>query len=319
MAQRLRVLELFAGIGGCAAAIGSRADVVAAVESDQEALDVYRHNFEHPTCEQPVESLPTEWFRACAADVWWMSPPVLPYVSAGLRREIDDPRSKGLLHVFEQVRTIKPRYIALECVPNFDKSLTRQLLLETLAASGYQCQETLLCPTDLGLPNQRRRYYVVAGREALQAWKPKNATQKFSLRDALDDIPHNELVIAPELLAMHRNTMHVVDANAANAVSSCFTSDYGRSVNKTGSYLRDASGLRHFSPVEMLRQLGFPQTFTLPESTSCATAWRLVGSSSSIPATQYILDAIPGLVTRYPSSVASFENGCQMKPSRQEP
>jgi site-specific DNA-cytosine methylase len=300
MAQRLRVLELFAGIGGCAAAISARADVVAAVESDQEALAVYRHNFENPTCDRPVESLATEWFRDCAADVWWMSPPVLPYVCAGLRRELDDPRSKGLLHVFEQVRTIKPRYIALECVPNFDKSLTRQLLLETLTESGYELQETQLCPTELGIPNQRRRYYLVAGREELQAWKPKNASAQFSLRDTLDDARHEKLAIAPELLAMHRSTMHVVDMNDANAVSSCFTSDYGRSVNMTGSYLRDASGLRYFSPAEMLRQLGFPQTFALPESTSGAIAWRLVGNSLSIPTTQYILDAIPGLVTRLP-------------------
>ena len=298
MAQRLRVLEMFAGIGGCAAAIGARADVVTAVESDQEALAVYRRNFANPTCDQPVESLPTEWFRAAEADVWWMSPPVLPYVSAGLRREIDDPRSQGLLHAIEQVQIVKPRYVALECVPNFDKSLTRQLLLETLAESGYQCQETLLCPTELGVPNQRLRYYLVAGREELQAWKPKKPTPQFSLRDTLETTALHELVIAPELLAMHRGTMHVVDAKDTTAVSACFTSDYGRSLNKTGSYLKAASGLRHFSPVEMLRQLEFPQTFTLPESTSLETAWRLVGSSLSIPAMRYVLDAIPALTCR---------------------
>ena len=298
MAQRLRVLELFAGIGGCAAAVSARADVVTAVETDPEAITIYRDNFEFPFCDQPVESLPSEWFRNCAADVWWMSPPVLPYVHAGLRRELDDPRSKGLLHVFEQVQTIKPRYLALECVPNFDKSLTRQVLLETLAESGYEWQETQACPTDLGFPNQRRRYYLVAGRDELQAWKPLNSTQKFPLSATLDKTAPDELTVAPELLAMHRGTMHVVDATDPAARPSCFTSDYGRSMNKTGSYLREAARVRHFSPAEMLRQLGFPQSFTLPTSISRATAWRLVGSSSSVPLTQYILDAIPGLVTR---------------------
>lgn len=298
MAKRLSVLELFAGIGGCATAIGARADIVAAVDSDPEAIAVYRHNFTSPTLDLPVESLPLEWFCKCNADVWWMSPPVLPYVSAGLRRELQDPRSKALLHVIDQIPTVRPRYVAIECVPAFDKSLIRQLVLETLADSGYEWQEMQLCPTSLGIPNQRRRYYLVAGRDAVQAWKPLNQTQQFPLHACFDESADEGLAIAPELLAMHRSTMHIVDATDRFAVSSCFTSDYGRSVNKTGSYLQASGNVRHFSPSEMFRQLGFPPSFTLPEEMSRANAWRLAGNSLSIPATQFILDAIPGLMTR---------------------
>ncbi|HRX77526.1 MAG TPA: DNA cytosine methyltransferase [Pirellulaceae bacterium] len=298
MAQQLRVLELFAGIGGCAAAIGGKAEVVSAVDSDQEAISVYRHNFANATIDQPVESLTTKWFRDCAADVWWMSPPVLPYVHAGLRREIDDARAKGLLHILKQIENVKPRYIAMESVPAFDKSLARQLLLETLAESDYEWQETQLCPTELGIPNQRRRYYLVASRDAVQAWKPLNEALQFPLSATLDETTADDLVIAPELLAMHRGVMHVVDANDSCSVSSCFTSDYGRSVNKTGSYLLTAGRVRHFAPTEMLRQLGFPPSFSLPEGTSRPVGWRLVGSSLSIPAVRYILDALPGLMTR---------------------
>ncbi len=97
MGERLRVVELFAGIGGGAAAISDRAEFVVAVETDQDALAVYRHNFSNPCSDQPVESLSTEWFRDRAADLWWMSPPGLPYVHAGLRRELADPRAQGLL------------------------------------------------------------------------------------------------------------------------------------------------------------------------------------------------------------------------------
>ncbi|MBC8354615.1 MAG: DNA cytosine methyltransferase [Planctomycetes bacterium] len=298
MAERFRVLELFAGIGGCAAAIGELADIVTAVETDQDALAIYRHNFSHPTCDQPVESLSTRWFRDRAADVWWMSPPVLPYVHAGLRRELDDARSNGILHVLDQVIAVKPRYVALECVPDFDKSLVRQKLLETLADCDYQWQETQLCPTELGVPNERRRYYLVAGRDELQPWKPLNPTSRFRLGSTLDESADDDLVIAPELLAMHRNTMHVVDPSEDSAVSSCFMSGYGRSVNNTGSYLRHALAVRYFSPTEILRQLAFPDSFTLPDSTSRATVWRMVGNSLSLPAARYILEAIPGLISR---------------------
>ncbi|MCA9121795.1 MAG: DNA cytosine methyltransferase [Planctomycetaceae bacterium] len=298
MAEKLTVLELFAGIGGCAAAIAGNAEIVTAVETAHDALTVYRHNFVSPTLDQPVESLPENWFREFRAAVWWMSPPVLPFVNAGLRRELDDPRAKALLHVIEQIHKIRPRYVALECVPTFDKSLTRQLLLETLADSGYKWQETQLCPTSLGVPNQRRRYYLVAGREEILPWKPLNSKPRFSLRSTLDRVSLDELVVVPELLATHRDSMHIVDANDSAAVSSCFTPDYGRSVKKTGSYLQTSGCVRHFSPAEILLQLGFPLSFTLPDNTSREQAWRLVGNSLSVPATRYILEAIPGLVVR---------------------
>lgn len=112
MAEKLTVLELFAGIGGCAAAIAGNAEIVTAVETAHDALTVYRHNFVSPTLDQPVESLPENWFREFRAAVWWMSPPVLPFVNAGLRRELDDPRAKALLHVIEQIHKIRPRYVA---------------------------------------------------------------------------------------------------------------------------------------------------------------------------------------------------------------
>ena len=47
--KRLRVLELYCGIGGCAAALGDGAEIVAAVDVNRVALGVYRHNFSHPT------------------------------------------------------------------------------------------------------------------------------------------------------------------------------------------------------------------------------------------------------------------------------
>lgn len=298
MSERLRVLELFSGIGGCATAIGERAKIVAAVDTDPAARIVYANNFISPICEQPAESLPTEWFREQAADVWWLSPPTLPYVHAGLWRELDDPRSNGLLHVIKQIELVKPSFVALTCVTNFNKSLTRQELRDTLTRSGYQWQELQLCPSDLGVPNKRPRYYLVAGLTELRPWKSPGVKQAFSLSSTLDATRAEGLQIAPELLAMHRNTMDVVDADDQDAITSTFTADYGRSVNSTGSYLCRSGRVSYFSPREIIRQLGFPESFNLPEGTSTTAAWRLVGNSQSIPATRMILDAIPGLMTR---------------------
>ncbi len=298
MAERLRVLELFAGIGGCAAAIGDRADIVAAVDTDPAARSVYQHNVSHPVHADPIESLSTKWFQGQAADVWWLSPPTLPLAHAGLRRELDDDRAKAFAHVVEQIRQIKPRFVALESGVDFNKSLARQMLHETLTETGYVWQETTLCPTQLGMPNERPRFYLVAGQHELRPWKSPTERNAVSLATTLESSAPDDMTIAPELLAMHRNSMDIVSATDEDAISSCFTSDYGRSVNKTGSYLQERDLVRYFSPNEMLTQLGFPQWFELPADIGRETAWRLIGNSSSIPATRAILDAIPGLFTR---------------------
>ena len=61
MPNRLRVLELFCGIGGCAAALGDRAQIVAAVDINQVALSVYRQNFSSPPVHvRTIESLPAD-------------------------------------------------------------------------------------------------------------------------------------------------------------------------------------------------------------------------------------------------------------------
>ena len=45
----LRVLELYSGIGGCSAALPPGTEVVAALDINEAALEVYRWNYPHPT------------------------------------------------------------------------------------------------------------------------------------------------------------------------------------------------------------------------------------------------------------------------------
>lgn len=93
MGHRLRVLELYCGIGGCAAAVGDRAQIVAAVDINLKALEVVAHNFPHPRVARTLESIPTNIWREWQADLWWLSPPCQPYTQRGRRRDLDDPRA----------------------------------------------------------------------------------------------------------------------------------------------------------------------------------------------------------------------------------
>lgn len=305
--ERLRVLELYAGIGGCAAALAGAAHVVAAVDIDRRALAVYRRNFTHPSRVRTVEGLTAEDLAGFRADLWWLSPPCQPFTRRGKRRDEDDPRAMSLLLLMDRVEEVRPAYVALENVPGFSGSRCHARLVSTLDRAGYVVREGVLCPTDLGLPNRRRRYYLIASsRGPLPAWMPEAqpVRRRGTLRPYLDPEldpegggpPPPALRVDPEVVRRYEGALDVVDPNDPGAVTACFTAAYGRSPVRSGSYLAlPDGGLRRFSPAEILRFLGFPVTYALPADLPPERAWPLVGNSLSIPAVRRVLSAIPEL------------------------
>ncbi len=295
--SRLRVLELYCGIGGCAAALGETATLVAAVDVNRLALDVYSHNFPHPTFSALVESLPMDRLRSWDADLWWLSPPCQPFTQRGLRRDLDDPRAETLLAVLERIANLRPAYVGFENVPGFSGSRGHRLLLATLERAGYRSPlECMLCPTDFGVPNRRRRYYLVAARERTLG-EPARQPTGTQLRHYIDPDPDPALSVGTELFERYRGALDIVSADDPAAVTNCFTSAYGRSVVRSGSYLATGSGVRRFSPAEILRLLGFPPGYRLPSELPLKNAWRLVANSLSIVAVRSLLGAIPELAS----------------------
>ncbi|MCB1054348.1 MAG: DNA cytosine methyltransferase [Acidobacteria bacterium] len=296
--RAFRVLELFSGIGGCAAALAELAPgghhVAAAIDISSLALGVYRHNFpDHTIVAKSLESLPAAEMARFDADLWWLSPPCQPYTRRGRGRDDQDPRARPLLALIEHVATLRPRYLALENVPGFETSRCHARLLETLGGAAYDVREGLLCPSELGWPNRRRRYYLLAARGPLQApWPPLPAP---SLAELLDAVPEPGLEFAPDLVARYRHALSRVRPTDPTAVTACFTAAYGRSPVRSGSYLETEGGLRRFSPREVLALLGFPESFRWPADLPREAAWRLAGNSLSLPAVRRVLAQIPEL------------------------
>lgn len=304
MPHRLRVLELFCGIGGCAAAVGDRVHIVAAVDINSIALAVHRLNFPSPPLHvRTIESLPAAWYRDREADLWWLSPPCQPYTSRGRRRDLHDDRAQGLLAVIDRIAELRPRYVGLENVAGFQGSQSHQRLRATLDAGGYQVRERILCPTQLGIPNRRPRFYLVASSAGSlvdqagpsQSEIPRLAARRFRVRQILDAAPADILWMPDDFRARFRGAVHVVDADDPLAETHCFTSSYGNSVVRSGSYLATPRGVRRFSPTEILRLLYFPASYRLPDDLTVRKAWQLVGNSLSVAAVRHVLAAIPEL------------------------
>jgi DNA (cytosine-5)-methyltransferase 1/tRNA (cytosine38-C5)-methyltransferase len=290
----MRALELYAGIGGFAAAIEGRAQIVAAVDQSDVALSAYSANFAHATWEKNIMGLSADALARANADLWWLSPPCQSFTVRGKQLDVDDTRAKSFLKLVSVIEQVRPRCLALENVAAFAGSLAHRSLIEALQRAGYSIRERTFCPTEIGVPNRRPRYYLVASTGALGDWRAPSRGMR-PLADYVDDSTDEALLVDGSIAHKYSGAMHVLEARGDSRPAQCFTSAYGRSYVRSGSFLSTDRGIRRFSPHEILALLGFPRSFRLPASIAREKAYGLIGNSLSVIAVREVLGIVPGL------------------------
>uniref|UniRef100_A0A8C9AUE5 tRNA (cytosine(38)-C(5))-methyltransferase n=1 Tax=Prolemur simus TaxID=1328070 RepID=A0A8C9AUE5_PROSS len=144
--EPLRVLELYSGVGGMHHALresGIPAQVVAAIDVNTVANEVYRYNFpQTQLLAKTIEGITLEEFDRLSFNMILMSPPCQPFTRIGRQGDMTDPRTNSFLYILD--------------------ILPRDLLIQTIENCGFQYQEFLLSPTSLGIPNSRLRYFLIA-------------------------------------------------------------------------------------------------------------------------------------------------------------
>lgn len=298
----LNALELFCGIGGFAAAAAEfNIRLVGALDQSPAALAVYRLNFPgHASRQVDLEKITAAELTGFDADLWWLSPPCQPYSVRGRQRDLADPRAQSLariLSVFPAIpRERLPQHLALENVAGFACSQARQQLVELLSARQYEIRERLLCPTELGVPSRRPRYYLVASRKGLAPARPVVCRPRplaGFLDPCFDDASSSGLLVPEEAVSKFGQGLRILDPHEPVAYTTCFTAGYGKSLMHAGSYLCCRDGVRRFAPQEIAGLLGFQENFQFPETLSLRKRWQLVGNSLSVFAVREVLRALP--------------------------
>jgi len=286
----LRVLELFAGIGGFAAA-APELEVVAAIDASQHVLDVYRQNWSHPALQKNIEGLHPEDFAQYDADMWWMSPPCQPHTIRGLQKDVDDPRSASFQKVLEAVAIVRPALIGFENVEGFQNSTAHHQLKRVLEEAGYRFSEAVLCPSQFGVPNRRPRFLLAASQHHQPELNSPEPTARNLLTEYLLE-PTPELFLSPAVCTKFGASLHTVRESDPDALTAVFTSAYTKTWMYAGSFLEQTDGrLRAFSPHEILNLLGFPAQFGL-DGLGRRQAYKYVGNSLSVTTTQAVIRAL---------------------------
>lgn len=281
-----RVLELFAGLGGWRMAFQGLGSVVAAYDISPHANAAYALNHGERPRARELASVPSRELAAHGADTWALSPPCQPTCRMGLKRDLEDPRSRAFLHLLEVLAEAPPERLVLENVMGFPGSQGHARLVDLLERLGFQRAELLLCPTALGIPNQRPRFYLIAARHPLRL-APPGPLEPGPLTPYLDPEPDPELILSPEEAARFWPGLDIVEPGDRR--STCFIGGYGQRFVGSGSFLRmEAGRLRRFSPAEVARLLGYPQGFRFPEHLPREARYKLLGNGLSLPAARWI-------------------------------
>lgn len=273
-----RALEFFAGIGGFAAAVNGQFPISAAYDINEHAGKWYRSQYPHPYRHQSIDGLKVKEIIEHKANMWWLSPPCQPFTQKGKRLDLDDNRNKGFLNLLKLFAQVGPKIIAMENVPGFIGSHSHRLFQSEIEQKGYSLTELCLCPSELGIPNQRRRYYAIAAATPISVTWDKGPSRRVG--DFIQSHFHSDpqLQIKPDLLDRFQQGMHICDSDSQ--ITRCFTAGYGRNWVKSGSYLRYPQGIRLFHPLEVAALLGHSLN-QIPAELSYRQAWKLLGNGLS--------------------------------------
>ena len=189
----MRTIDLFCGCGGMSLGFQNAGfEIVAAYDNWHPAVMVYKKNFAHPIYERDLaeESIVNE-IAQYSPDIIIGGPPCQDFSSAGHRDETLG-RAELSKRYTDIVCTAKPRYFVMENVARIRVSNTYQYVYNTLKAVGYGLTEKVLDASYCGVPQKRKRLFLIGCLNAedgfLDEILDKNLSAKpMSIYDYLGD------------------------------------------------------------------------------------------------------------------------------------
>ncbi|XP_013172626.1 PREDICTED: tRNA (cytosine(38)-C(5))-methyltransferase [Papilio xuthus] len=324
-----RILELYSGIGGMHCAWNEsklEGEIVAAVDINTVANQVYLYNFPKSNLmTRNIQALSLKEINDMNVNTILMSPPCQPFTRNGKYLDENDPRTNSFLYLISLLDKFdKLQYILMENVKGFECSTVRNLFIDKLNQCQFEYQEFLLCPSNVGVPNSRLRYYCIA-RKTTSTWAFKRKTEimmslpkAYGAPDSIESILEKDVsdkYLVKNNILKRGNVLDIIQKDSKR--SCCFTKAYTHYAEGTGSIYTEASpetvdecferankfevgtdnfietlkelNLRFFTPKEVLLLMSFPSSYKFPETITIKQCYRLLGNSINVKVVSELL------------------------------
>lgn len=166
--DRLKFLDLFAGIGGFRLGMESAGhECIGFCEIDKFARKSYKaiHDTEGEIELHDITTVTDEFIRGIGSvDVICGGFPCQAFSIAGNRRGFEDTRGTLFFEIARFASILRPKYLFLENVKgllNHDRGATFETILRTLDELGYDVEWQVLNSKDFGVPQNRERVFVI--------------------------------------------------------------------------------------------------------------------------------------------------------------
>jgi len=176
-----KLIDLFAGCGGMSLGFQNAGfNVVAAFDNWQPAIDIYSKNFKHPINKKDLSKEDiTDDLRDINPDIIIGGPPCQDFSIAG-KRNFEGKRANLTLIYGNIIKTVKPRWFVMENVYNIEKSPIFEQVIQIFKDAGYGITKHVWDASYMGVPQMRKRYFVIGRLESKDDFILKDIEKNLS-------------------------------------------------------------------------------------------------------------------------------------------
>ncbi len=194
----MKVIDLFCGVGGLSLGLEMAGfNAVLGLEKDEKIAEGYKVNFPKSRClERDISTLSPEDYREILGDtdidLIAGGPPCQGFSQKGKRLNLDDERNFLFKYYIDLVDSIKPKAFLIENVPNLLSTSNGYFYKEiqtALKAMGYTVSSKILNAKDYGVPQSRRRAFIIGIRGNTEFTFPTPLKKLVTVEDAIGDLP----------------------------------------------------------------------------------------------------------------------------------